>query len=380
MQKIILKQLKTIDEIKNEESYIYDMASDPGKIKVVIKELRNLFLPLSVEDDWKYFFTYWKLYADLANRKLIDFSKEDFINIYIGRQIPSQIFLDTDVWQQIVIYLGLKTPYVVDMANLYVKIKRAFFESEAIIGIVDGKNYIVKDLIKEIKIIYAHGNDSMEVAKLKSKLESLLFIHKEMIDSNIYYDKKKCVGRFIDLIHFFLGVDEDVIFYIVDAFLHPQEYDEDWKAQSQKVSAKSSPVVEEKKAEENTSVTRRVEEKKLVVDVEPIEVKQGEKVEEVSARGGFVDVEEDELFERKEEMNNEVKETSARGGSVNVGKVMTHEQIKEMIESRFNKNENGEFTNAEGVFTLLGALAAEYDDPKILELYYYDEKEGKFKF
>ncbi|MFA5062308.1 MAG: hypothetical protein WC526_04135 [Patescibacteria group bacterium] len=55
-------------------------------------------------------------------------------------------------------------------------------------------------------------------------------------------------------------------------------------------------------------------------------------------------------------------------------------EIKSQISSEFKKNPQGEFTNIEGVLNRLNELSEKYKDPKIAELYYFDEKDGKFKW
>jgi hypothetical protein len=380
----------TIEQLITKDKEIQALFSDIQKGNEQYEHWYTYFSQTAEETDFNMQFGYWRWFTFYGMRRFGTLNNSEFIDLFISRQIPMALILDEDVLQRIIWYLGTKTLDQQTQKILFVKARRAFFESNAIIAKENGEFVRVKDIVKEVRVINSHGNNSLELAKLKSRLESIFFSSNKVFERYIYSERNILVGRFIDLIHFFLGVDEDAIFYIVDAFLHPQEYDEDWKAQSQKISAKSSHVVEEKKplvdskpieitkaAEDKEEIV--VKEEKLVVNTVPVEQRQYK----VSAIDELVNVEEkteDELFERKEEINNEVENKSARDESVNVGKVMTHEQIKEMIESRFNKNENGEFTNVEGVLTLLGALSTQYNDPTILELYYYDEKEGKFKF
>jgi|GEM_PF-5815423 len=57
---------------------------------------------------------------------------------------------------------------------------------------------------------------------------------------------------------------------------------------------------------------------------------------------------------------------------------MSYDQIKTMIDSRFEKDASGEYTNIEGVMVMLSGFAADQNDPQIAELYYFDEQKGKF--
>lgn len=55
-------------------------------------------------------------------------------------------------------------------------------------------------------------------------------------------------------------------------------------------------------------------------------------------------------------------------------------EIKSQIESQFPKNTNGEFENIEAVLSRLEELAAQYNDPRIAEMMYFDEQAGMFKW
>ena len=57
-----------------------------------------------------------------------------------------------------------------------------------------------------------------------------------------------------------------------------------------------------------------------------------------------------------------------------------YQDIKKDIEQKFKTNASGEFIDLDKVFLELKNKAEEYNDPKILEIYYWDEKEGKFKW
>ncbi len=54
--------------------------------------------------------------------------------------------------------------------------------------------------------------------------------------------------------------------------------------------------------------------------------------------------------------------------------------IKKQIDSKFKKDNQGNYTDLAGVLADLAALAQKDNDPKIAELYYFDETEGKFKW
>lgn len=58
----------------------------------------------------------------------------------------------------------------------------------------------------------------------------------------------------------------------------------------------------------------------------------------------------------------------------------TYSQIKSKILQFFPKDEAGDIVDIEGVFEVLEKTADKYGDPKIKELYYYNEATGKFEW
>lgn len=68
----------------------------------------------------------------------------------------------------------------------------------------------------------------------------------------------------------------------------------------------------------------------------------------------------------------EVEETSSQFKEVD------YKSIKISIENAYNKDENGDFVDLPGVLNKIMELANKYNDPKIKELYYFDENKNKF--
>ena len=55
-------------------------------------------------------------------------------------------------------------------------------------------------------------------------------------------------------------------------------------------------------------------------------------------------------------------------------------QVKKYIERKYIKGLDGQFENIEGVFEELIRFATEREEQEIAELFYFDEKEDKFKW
>lgn len=83
------------------------------------------------------------------------------------------------------------------------------------------------------------------------------------------------------------------------------------------------------------------------------------------------------LFEQKLQVDEEIVEEDE---DVEDQKMISYDSIKESINSRFPKDDQGQYQDIEGVFALLSELASEYEDPRIETLLYFDEKTGGFEW
>jgi len=171
------------------------------------------------------------------------------------------------------------------------------------------------------------------------------------------------VVNFIDLINFFLGVDEKKVHYVVFAFMNMTN-----KENRQKKSKKLLDNIQKQ------NKTKNIVEKKAEI------VKSSENIltnstpvknifnDEAKAED-LKNKQEKKLF-KKIEMKPEIKKLEPKKVDYNL--------IKMDIEMNFDIDDNVNFIDLEGVLNRLEELKNKYNDNNILELYYFDEKQNKF--
>lgn len=57
-----------------------------------------------------------------------------------------------------------------------------------------------------------------------------------------------------------------------------------------------------------------------------------------------------------------------------------YQKTKEQVEAKFSFNDLGQIEDLAGLFKMLSQLSKQYNNSRLAELYYFDEKEGKFKW
>lgn len=369
-------------EIMDLEFYS-EIISDPQASEDVVNKFIEFFNNIPKNDDRKYWSGYFRWFTELIWRRLNSFSQDIVIDSAISRQIPMAILLDVDVWKEIMWYLAGRTSFqVLDLQDLYFRMRKSFLESEAVIGEWNGKNFTVHNAIEEIQKINLLENNSMAAAELFSKIENIFFPKNDpLFRQYITIDPTTVVDRFVGLIQFFLGIDEQNIWYVVEVFLHPNTA----VAKETTAPAVVSPPTPTSKvflpasvfaskpvasgeATAPVSATRpsasTVPTLKSVVPLKPTPPPVAPATPPVPPLGK-------RGIERPTPAQTPVVEPQAR---------LTTGQVKSQIESQFKKDAAGNFADIEGVMAKLNELAEKNNDPKIAEMIYYDEKENKFKW
>ncbi len=284
------------------------------------KELKSFFANKNFSDIQNFQFSYWKWYVDLSWRHMERMEAQDIVEDLFARQVPMAFLLKYDVLEKMLWYFGLRVFDLAEVESLYSKILRSFMVSEFPVGIFQGKPATVEALIEEIKLLNSRGNDSLEEASFRTKLNKLFSPSEQATGGYVFADPDDIVEKFIDLVNFFLGVKTNRIWYIVETFIHPQTY----------TIASSQPV----------SVSKNI----------------GDKNEQ-----GIGEDAEDGSVPADESINKP-----------------SYENIKNLLESEFPQDASGQFIDAEGVLGKLASYAEAYNDAMILDLYYYNEADGKF--
>ena len=217
---MFFEQKKLTDsEIEQKEVEFGDILVDLEKSAVLWKELRDFFANNPVKD---YRFTYWRWFVELAWYRLNVLNKEDFSEVIAG-QVPSALLQNYNVQDEIMQYLGLRTIDDAEMQSLYLKIQKSFLESEAVVGNWKEKEVTVIEVVKEINSVYEQG-DSLAVADFESRLRQTMSPADEMAKKYLTADPEQAKERFLDLVSFFQTFTQENIWYVVDAFLNPEKY------------------------------------------------------------------------------------------------------------------------------------------------------------
>lgn len=315
----IVKQL-TDAELRQKNRVFFDF--DRQEMDGFWEVLHEYFSTAPISDDRKYWWSFFRWYTILTWQDLTRIEREVFEKIVVGRQVLMALILGFDVWNKIMSYLSIKGLDTEDRENLYVKIRAAFLNSGAIVGYGKGRQEIkINDLVKELKMINSRGRDSMVMAEFYEKIKNLLFPSndnrlKEFIDT----DFKAAVMKMVDLMDFFITVEPEDLPGVMDMFLHPELYPANATAAS--VSAKPitfTPTV--------PSMKETKEKPMISKTVKP-----------------------------------------------------SYVEIKKEIDLAFKKDAEGNFVDLDGLLNKLEETAKKYNDNKIAELYYFDEKSGKFQW
>src|SRR3989339_111692 len=211
------------EEIEKKEQEFSDFISDVSKSEAVFKELQSFFADLSLSESIKkYGMTYWRWYVWLTWDRLNSLKKEELVSVF-GSQVPVAFFLDFDVFKCLMEYFISNNYFEGDLDFLYVKVKKSFQESQAIIGVWGGKDVTVAELVKEIKLI-GDRKDSLEQAEFESKLSQIFFPNNPLVDEYVLVDFDKAVQRFVDLVMFFQIIDENSIWVVVNNFINSKNF------------------------------------------------------------------------------------------------------------------------------------------------------------
>jgi len=155
------------------------------------------------------------------------FGREFLANNIFGRLFTMGILLDYDPRKELFFFLNSFSSDVNEMRSIYLKCREALFTSGSLVGYWQNQPVTVADLVGEIRILNAQNYDSLKVAEFKEKLKNILFSRKdkyEEFENYFIVDRDMAMVRFLDAINLFLGVSDEKIYFLVDAYLSPWKY------------------------------------------------------------------------------------------------------------------------------------------------------------
>lgn len=212
----------TIDLRQKEQEFLDKVYCNPEVAEDVAVELFSFFQPLSYFKDWENRLGYFRWYTMLTWRRLNRYSPKFVIEEAVRRQIPMALICDIDVRNELLWFLIGRAWIEEEMKTVYADMKNSFLNSGAIVGITNGSNVLVKDLIVDIKKLSRTSITSLEKAEINTKIKQCFFSQKSReFEELITVKPETVVERFIELVEFFLEVEPEGIQKVVDKMLHP---------------------------------------------------------------------------------------------------------------------------------------------------------------
>lgn len=317
-------QSLTLSQINEANLWVENSIGDIELEENTLKTLDGLLSDKNNEELFVYrnsytrwFSTYgWHLYQSLLFKQTVPLiSKCVFIGFLLGE----------NVWNQIVTYLNNRSLDRIDMEEKYTKLREAFLHSQEIIYTdqVTGKNYTVEQFITDSNLPQI-SDDTLLLSEFFSKFQEK--VEQRIIEGDYPVDAFQVTGRLRDLANFFVGIRPERIWYVVDPYFYPQQYTEE--ALQQSGENQNNVVPSENQEDENTEAF---------------------------------------LFDLNTYTKNVLQEEK---------KKMSYREISEQLTSFVASLPENQ--KDEQIITRLGELAEQYKDEQIQDLYYFDEKTGKF--
>ncbi len=330
-------------ELEQEEYRFNAEISNAELADEALQEL-GAFFAQNPDSKEKYRYSYWRWFVILSWQKALSASDTFFLKL-ISEQVPVAILTKIDVSDLLMRYLAENYYTRTDIGNYFIKLKKAFLESEAVVGVWQGKNVTVAETIKEIDSVYK-SDDSLAQADFESRLLQIMFPADEASKKYLITDHEQAKEEFLDLVSFFETFTEENIWYVVDGFLNPEKYQNAAPGQPPvATTVPSTPATKPAPVPQSKPVTPAPPAPKPTTPVQP---------------------------------------TPAPKPSVPVKPPASTKpalaQIKSEIESQFKKDADGNFEDIATVLAMLSTLSEKYNDPKIADMLYFDEKDNKFKW
>lgn len=265
--------------------------------------------------------SYQRWYTFLVWPKLGGYKSDECIKIF-SNHFHVALLLGNDVWLDLLMFLTSPVYDLVERVELYEKIRQLLKNSKVIVARMGNKDYIFSDILEICKDRIKNEGDT---EGLKILLKPVIFCPEiEKLDKYYVFDRDKILQNYIKFIKNILTVEKEGILKELDRQFHPEF------AEMLKTVDEYRILLEEKNTKKETE---------------------------------------------KSKTNKIMEKTETK-----IMNTPTYAEIKDKILQFFPKDEAGDILDTEGVFEVLEKTADKYSDPKIKELYYYNEATGKFEW
>lgn len=337
-----------------QSAYEQEVSGDAAARDKAWGELHAFFRDKNSAQDREWYSSFFRWYTDLTWKRFRDLTFEETTEIGFRRQIPMALLLGFDVLDEFLWYANWNSLVSDHIREVYVDARTAYNDSNAYFGTYKGKEYVMNQILEEIDRLEQTTADTYEIATWYGQMEEML---KSIVGSGAVNrfpadPLDQVVKRFVELHAFFVEISDEEIPSIVFSYVH-----QDWFVGPQGLP---SPAETEERdridqirvgAEAIRDIAKGNPEAPAKSTVEPA-VKTTAPSPSAPAAPN--------------------KKIEQRAPSYNV--------IRKQIESEFSFGADGQPEDVADVIARLDALAAQYGDEKITELFYFNENSGRFEW
>lgn len=379
---------------------------EPDNFFVLKKELIDFF---HKQKDWRRINrSLWLISVHCYWQNLWRISTEEVVENMV-EQIPDAVRLGFDVFKNFIYYLSERFYRPEEMQEFYRKIREQIISSDIAMGLNDTEKKL-SDIYKEIELLNSYEDDSMRATEFYDQLKRLLFRNSDdgLISQYIYADQAEAAQNLIKLLDFIHNTEPKFIWPAVESEVY--YFNTGIKPESLPV-----PVQIGVPPKDLDEVLNIPEIKNLTApSILPDEINQNKPVldpsvtvEQLYDRFGVSrDIAEGEIdnTSASKTMNNQSADNKSSDlnnlTQLKTEEIMsdnnftqainnqpiapttisrpTYAEIRAKVDGAFSKDKKGEYKDLDAVLMALAKASEKYNDPKIAELYVFDENTGSF--
>lgn len=350
-----------------------------GQKEEVWQALNDYFIKSPLAADRRFWFSYFRWYAELTWKMLSSVSQEVVASVAFPRQLIMAIVLGFEPVDQLFNYLNERPFEEEEMVGYYAKIREGVLKSGAVIGIVKGREVTYSEIIRELTVI-TQNNDMLRLAEFTSRLKEVLFppLDSEMAARYLTDDQDRAVQICMTTLSFFIGVDPSGIWSLVQTALHPEYFAIEPAGRTAPVQLQQ-PVAREQldgqtlnAPQENRSAVRTARPASSGAPLQAPEPVAATPVVPTQAAT------QPPVIPAAPKADASLPSAGAqRPGTP--GRP-SNKEIRGMVEALFPPNEQSEDERLPKILNLLETLAIRYGDESIRDVYFFNSERGRFEW
>ncbi len=300
--------------------YFADVLTTPEALEPVHTALHAYFSGNNFDNKLikEYYFTFWRWYVEASFLRFSTLSFDD-CSLIFSKQFCAAFQLNIKVEESLFYYFFRKFSDEDKLREFYQKLKLSIVQSQTLVHPYVDKSPKLLDVVTQYAKLKNTSADSITMADYAASIQRVLFPQGQSYENFEESKKTEITKSFLEFTYFF-SQEKDIIPIInnyIDTII---------------------PVEKEKKSS--------------TLDAAPSELLNS---------------------------NSEIS-TPASPVTIENPAPMSPAEIQSRVDAQFEKDENGQYKDLEGVFAALDEIASTYNDESIRELFYFDEQSGGFKW